>query len=208
MLVPSSVPASFITNPDGGPKGFCRNFSTGHYYQYLVQEHIHSTNTKLGLTADTVYWDENDPAKVLEVLEMAGKSQILQADRMRDIHPDGHIRYKFDSKALHFDVVEISLDNTSFIPRPWEAAFKKSPMDNLPLDVLLERPGVVFLHVGSTIAGIKEGLRLFKVWKIKRIENIARIATDPEVFPEEVGSKLLSPSFGTCLVGIKGSTNR
>lgn len=83
----------------------------------------------------------------------------------------------------------------------------RGTLDALPLESIAGRPGWLFLHVGSTTAGLCEGRRLMKKWGFKRIEAIAWLRASGR-WVEGHGNDIFRKGMEWCLVGMKGSVKR
>lgn len=172
------LPATTITNPDDGTDGVFMSTGQDRFLNILKSDQVSEENHLNGLAGYEVFWDEREPGDLIAVLENCGPRPTLldnrRAEDARHFQRGAQIsaRKPFDPKAPHFDIVIISLPNSQYFPQMREAVRRLSPnpMDRLPLESLLGRPGFVILHVGNTPAGLAEGLRLFSVWSVKRLE--------------------------------------
>lgn len=209
------VGTNSIINPDDGKHGVNAFASSERELVILKQKQVVRLNYRHDSFPFRLFWDEVSPRDIITILESTGKSPTMYEDRLLQerIHLEsgaaGPARRKFDTKSVHFDTIVISLLNSVYFPRTFTApedGLKPTPLDDLPVRSLLGRPGWVFLEVGSTPAGLQEGLRLFEVWGVRRAEELNIIFTGAGSISCKEG--VLRSSHTAWIMGLEGIARR
>ena len=200
LVCPDELPVRQVINSDDAPNGVFLATGQDRLLEVAKAELVFQENKRNGLDDGfEVRWDEREPWDIIAVLEGCGSRPTLLDDRRAeesaqaaggnwsgDENPTA--RRPFDPKAPHFDVVVVSLQNSPYFPFMQAVGtthWAPTPLDALPLESLLGRPGFVLIRCGKTPAGLNEGRRLFDVWGVKRLEVCA-----PVQLPFPFGRKL------------------
>lgn len=190
LVCPHEMPVRQVINSDDAPDGVFLATGQDRLLEVAKAELVFQENERNGLDDGfEVRWNEREPWDIIAVLEACGASPTLLDDRRAEeiaqTQEEGWIgdgnppaRRPFDPKAPHFDVIVISLQNSPYYPFVQVVGTghcAPTPLDGLPLESLLGRPGFVLIRCGKTPAGLNEGRRLFDVWGVKRLEVCAPI---------------------------------